>query len=130
MDATKLTRASQPAALGGYLKKASATGHSMHGAMGKGKSVRTAEHNGHEIVLTTSYRVELDGKVLKIPLMVNDSGDVHCHSLPNYQFDSAMDMVKAIIDAFPEDFPPPPKEMKTKSARTARKGRLPRRRKS
>ena len=105
MDAVKLERAARPAALGGYLKKSAAApaGHTMHG----GQSVRTADHNGHQISLITTYRVEVDGKVLKVPLMVDDSGNVHCHSLPNYQFDSAIDMIKAVIDAFPEDFPPP-----------------------
>jgi hypothetical protein len=107
MDAAKLARASQPAVLGGYLKKnLLAAGRAMHGHAGHGALVRTAEHNGHQITLTTTYRVAVDGKVLKIPLMVDDSGNVHCHSLPNYQFDSAIDMIKAVIDSFPDDFPP------------------------
>ena len=29
----------------------------------------------------------------------------HCHSLPNYQFASAVDTIKTLIDIFPDDFP-------------------------
>src|SRR5262245_40321220 len=135
MDTAKLVSASRPAVLGGYLRKlVVAAGHETHGHGGQAISVRAAEHNGHQITVTTTYRVEIDGKVVKIPLMVNASGNVHCHSLPNYQFDSALDMIKAVVDAFPEDFPPPPaKETKaTKPAKpshahgpstTGRKGR-------
>jgi hypothetical protein len=139
MDPEKLARGSRPAALGGYLKKKAST--AGHDHAGHAASVRTADHNGHQITLTTTYRVEIDGKVLKIPLMVDDSGNVHCHSLPNYQFDSALDMLKAVIDSFPEDFPPPParptttrKPPKPRHAHgrstTGRKRRSPGRRKS
>src|SRR5262245_39483950 len=125
MDPKHLARASQPAALGGYLKKkVSAAGHG-HGHGGHAASVRTAEHNGHQITLTTTYRIEVDGKLLKIPLMVDDDGDVHCDSLPNHQFDSALEMIKAVLDAFPEDFPsPPPKGARAaKAAKPGRSGR-------
>lgn len=107
MDAAKLNRAARPAALGRYLKKAAgAAGHEGHAHGGETASVRTAEHNGHRITLTTTYRVEVNGRVLDIPLMVDDAGVVHCHSLPNYQFDSALEMIKAAIDLFPDEFPP------------------------
>lgn len=125
MDPAKLARAARPAALGGYLKKnAPAAGHGMPGHAGHAASVRTAEHNGHLITLTTTYRVEVDGKVLRIPLMVDDSGNVHCHSLPNYQFDSALDMIRAVIDAFPEDFPPAPAKG-TKAAKPTKRSHAP-----
>jgi hypothetical protein len=140
MDAAKLVRASQPSVLGGYLKKrVAAAGHATHGHAEHPRSVRTAEHNGHQIELTTTYRVEIDGKVFKIPLMVDASGNVHCHSHPNYQFDSALDMIKAVVDAFPEDFPSPAAKAKPAAkpanpiaappSTTGRGGRRSRRRK-
>src|SRR5262245_23572830 len=128
MDAEKLARAARPAALGGYLKKRAAakSGHAGHGG-GHAVSVRTAEHNGHQIVLTTTYEIEVDGKMVNLPLMVDDAGNVHCHSLPNYQFDSAIDMIMAVIDAFPEDFSATSarssKVRATSTATTKRKGR-------
>lgn len=105
MDKAKLERAARPAALGGYLKKSAAAREAGHA--GHEGTVRTTEHNGHKIALTTTYRVEVDGKAQQLPLMVDDDGNVHCHSLPNYQFNSAIDMIKAVVDAFPDDFPPP-----------------------
>ena len=36
----------------------------------------------------------------------HNDGQLHCHSLPNYQSPSAVDMVKRLIDNFPDDFKP------------------------
>ena len=98
MDEKKLAKAAQPGKLGDYLQKTSEA-HEHHGS-----PPRVAIHNGHEIVLETIYRVTVDGKKVDLGLMVDEQGKVHCHSLPSYQFQSALDMVKAIIDLFPDDF--------------------------
>jgi hypothetical protein len=101
MDPTKLKLAATPKSMGAYLKKtAAASEHSMHSP-----AIRTTEYHGHEISIETVYRVQIDGKTVKMPLMVDDAGTVHCHSLPNYQFQSALDMVKAIVDVFPNALP-------------------------
>jgi hypothetical protein len=102
MDTNRLGKAARPKSLGAYLAKIASRPHHDHG--GQVTSTRMAEHRGHQIALETIYRVKVDGKLAKIPLMVDDTGAVHCHSLPNYQFDSAMDMIKAIIDLFPDSF--------------------------
>jgi hypothetical protein len=72
-------------------------------------NIRKAEHGGHSIEIHTTYRVFVDGKQVNVPLMVDDDGDVHCHALPNYQVSSALDLVKAMIDVFPDTFSGPPK---------------------
>jgi hypothetical protein len=102
MDPSKLKKAAMPKAMGAYLQKKAAAGGHDHGA--NHPSVRSVDHNSHEIVIETSYRVKVDGKTVNIPLMVDESGNVHCHALPNYQFQSALDMVKAMIDVFPDQF--------------------------
>src|SRR5262245_13866689 len=130
MDPAKLARAARPAALGTYLKKTAAVPRHDHGHAGHAVSVRTAEHNGHRITLTTTYRVEIDGRVLKVPLMVDDAGNVHCHSLPTYQFDSALDMIKAVIDLFPEEFAAKPTKRGHAHPPSVAKGRGAGRRKS
>lgn len=105
MKATTLEKAARPKALGGYLKKQASAADKDHGAHGThGGALRTAEHNGHHIELETTYRVRIDGKPVKLELMVDDAGVVHCHALPNYQFVSALDMVRAVIDLFPDEF--------------------------
>jgi len=67
---------------------------------------READYKGHHIVVRTTYEVEVDGKRLMGHMGVNDSGSVHYHPIPNLSFASALDMVKKIIDVFPDDFCP------------------------
>ncbi|MEA3060382.1 MAG: hypothetical protein QOJ94_163 [Sphingomonadales bacterium] len=69
------------------------------------ESVRTATHCGHEIVIKTCYEISIDGKPLASHLSVGDDGAVHTHALPEYAFTSAVDLVKQIIEAFPDEFP-------------------------
>jgi hypothetical protein len=76
--------------------------------MAHGESVvtREADHNGHHIVVRTHYEVEVDGKPLTGHLGVSDSGLVHYHPIPNLTYSSALDMVRKIIDVYPDDFGP------------------------
>jgi hypothetical protein len=76
--------------------------------MQHGESVvtREADYKGHHIVVRTKYEVEVDGKPLMGHMGVNDSGSVHYHPVPNLSFASALDMVKKIIDVFPDEFGP------------------------
>ena len=86
MDPSKLKKVGTPKAMGAHLKKkatASEHDHGMHEP-----TIRTIDYHGHEISIETSYLVKIDGKTVKIPLMVDEAGNVHCHSLPNYQFQS------------------------------------------
>jgi hypothetical protein len=100
MKDDKLAQAANPSAIGKYL----ATRPMVMAHHGPVESVRQAEHKGHRIVIHTTYRVEVDGRLVDLPLGVDNDGHVHCHSLPNYQFTSAIDMVKQLIDSFPADF--------------------------
>ena len=103
---------------------------------------RETDYKGHHIVVQTKYQVQVDGKPLMGHIGVTDMGDVHYHPIPNLGFASALDMVKKIIDVFPDDFAPggapmPPmpgmghgmagmgrkKKSGRKSAKPARKGR-------
>lgn len=74
-----------------------------HGPM---ESVREATYKGHRIVVRTTYQIEVDGAPLAGHLGVTNDGQVHYHAIPNLGFASAVDVVKEIIDAFPDDFPP------------------------
>jgi hypothetical protein len=98
MDLKKLATAATPKKLASYVAGLrQPTGHG-HG------TIREDKHNGHRIIIRTTYDIEVDGRKVLLPLSVDNEGRVHCHSLPNYQFGSAMDMVKTLIDNFPEDF--------------------------
>ena len=82
----------------GKVKKAQ---HSTHMAS---ESVREADYKGHHIVIRTTYRIEVDGVPLMGHLGVTDDGRVHYHPVPNASFASAVDLVKQLIDVFPDDF--------------------------
>jgi len=105
MESKKLEIGAAPRKLGDYLTRArdKAPAHAGHGAVGA-QSVRKDSYRGHEIEIVTTYKILVDGRKIRAPLGVDASGQVHCHSLPNYQTASAVDMVRALIDGFPEEF--------------------------
>ena len=70
-----------------------------------GSSVREEHHKGHHIVIKTHYEVTIDGKRFTAPLDVSNAGTVQYHGIPTMGFASALDLMKCIIDQFPEDFP-------------------------
>lgn len=72
-----------------------------HGDM---DSVREAHYAGHHIVVRTRYQVEVDGRMLMGHMGVTNDGQVHYHPVPNVSFSSAVDLVKRLIDIFPDDF--------------------------
>jgi hypothetical protein len=102
MKADKAERLRDAAPSAEFLTEAlaHAPGHAHHGL----ESVRRARHGGREIVVRTTYEITVDGKPLMGHLFVTNDGDLHSHALPNYVFHSAIDMVKKIIDLFPEEF--------------------------
>ena len=115
MKTRDVTQAAAPDRLARYLADLP---KGMHHHGGPVENVREADHKGHHIVIRTTYQFEVDGRPLDLPMGVDNDGHVHCHSLPNYQFQSAIAMVKQLIDTFPRDFrgstgptPTPPMDM-------------------
>ena len=103
MELKKLSTFASPKKLGAYLAKQSEKSHG-HSHGGHGSSVRSFTHSGHKVSISTVYEITIDGKPFEGTLGVDENGQVHCHSLPNYQTASAVDMVKYLIDIFPDDF--------------------------
>jgi hypothetical protein len=68
------------------------------------QSVRETEYKGHKITIYTQYQIIVDGKPFTGHISVDNKGKVSAHSLPNYAFVSAVDLVRNIIDEFPDDF--------------------------
>ena len=66
--------------------------------------VESEEYNGHQIVIRTTYHIEVDGTALMGHLSVDSDGHVESHALPNYEFTTPMNFVKKLIDEFPQDF--------------------------
>jgi hypothetical protein len=111
MKRDELVQATTPEALVGYLRQAESSlapgEHCDHGGAASMESIREATHRGHHIVIRTRYQIEVDGKPIEGHLGVTNDGQVHYHAIPNYSFASAVDLVKQVIDTFPDDFPAP-----------------------
>ncbi len=75
--------------------------HVMHRSL---TSVRTFAHAGHQVKITTTYRIEVDGVPVQLHALVDDQGRLVSHSTPFVSYGSATDMVRALIDRFPESF--------------------------
>jgi hypothetical protein len=84
-------------------KPVAAMGHAEHDK-GPFQSVRVVEHKGHKIAIYTRYEIRVDGKPFTSHVYVDNTGKVSTHALPAYSFVSAVDLVKKIIDEFPDDF--------------------------
>ncbi len=85
------------------------------------QSVREIDYNGHKIAIHTQYEIRVDSKPLGGHIYVDNAGKVSAHSLPNYSFVSAVDLVKKMIDEFPEDFNTKKKSYRSKSATRGRR---------
>jgi hypothetical protein len=72
---------------------------------GTSTSVREFEHRGHRARIETTYRITIDGEPLVGHVEVLPSGEVHYHRFPQYAPDSAVDVVKAVIDTLWEKPP-------------------------
>ncbi|MEV0177442.1 hypothetical protein AB0I00_40885 [Streptomyces sp. NPDC050803] len=102
MDPTELTAAAAPEQLGAYLNGLPQPPAVHH--HGPARTVRTDLYEGHRIVVTTTYEVTVDGRPVPAHVGVDNNGQVHCHALPAYQFASALDTVRALIDNYPEGY--------------------------
>jgi hypothetical protein len=120
MDIKKLEKAAEPGAFARFVAGLPRPHHHGHGGDGSIETLREDDYEGHHIVIRTTYRIEVDGKVLAVPLALGNDGQLHVHSLPNYQFASAIDMVKRLIDSFPEDFRPQRGEKKRSAGHGSR----------
>jgi hypothetical protein len=85
-------------------------------------SIREADYQGHHIVVRTHYEIEVDGRAVTGHMGVTNDGHVHYHPVPNMSFASAIDLVKQLIDVFPDDF-----SKKAKRTRRTRPTRKPKR---
>lgn len=79
--------------------------HPVHGHNGH-TNVRKATYKGHAIEIHTTYGVTIDGKALNAHLEVRDDGSVSYHAVPTYSAPSTIEVMKRVIDSFPDDFPP------------------------
>ena len=68
------------------------------------RSVRTAEHAGHRIEIVTTYEISIDGRPVHIHASVGDDGLLRCHESPYARVRSALDLVKHLIDLYPDAF--------------------------
>ena len=80
-----------------------AAGHAGHGEE-PFTSVREIHHNGHKITIETQYNIRVDGVPVSGHIYVDNMGKVSSHAFPAYSFPSAVDLVRKMIDEFPDEF--------------------------
>jgi hypothetical protein len=97
-------------------------GHAEHDK-GPFQSVREVDYKDHKITIYTQYKIRVDGKALGGHIYVDNTGKVSAHALPNYSFVSAVDLVKKMIDEFPDDFTTKKKSHRSNSAIRRRRRR-------
>lgn len=85
-------------------KKNSSSMKAMMRSKGGQDTTREDDYKGHHIVIRTRYDITVDGQAVTGYIMLTNLGQVQYHGLPNYSFDSAVGLVRALIDNFPEDF--------------------------
>jgi hypothetical protein len=73
---------------------------------GHHQSVREDHYKGHHITIRTTYEIEIDGRPFHGNLDVSNSGSVQYHGIPNVSSNSAVELIRAVIDTFPDDFGP------------------------
>jgi len=105
MKRDELARASDPESLARHVRQNAPEMRQKEHPHGEAmESVREDTYGGHHIVVRTSYHIEVDGVPVEGHLGVTNDGQVHYHAVPNLSFASAVDLVKQLIDTFPEDF--------------------------
>lgn len=65
---------------------------------GPSKTFREITYRDKPIKIETTYKIVIDGKPLMAHTEVLNNGKVHCHLLPNYSFNSALDLAKQLVD--------------------------------
>lgn len=100
----ELRRAATTEGAADYLRRANPRPQQLHQHGGGMESIRRMTYRGHDIVVRTTYDIQVDGSPLGGHLEVTNTGLVHHHAVPNYVFPSAVDLVRQLIDAFPDDF--------------------------
>jgi hypothetical protein len=66
--------------------------------------VRTTECGGHNIQIKTSYEIAVDGVPFAGHVELDNSGRLHTHACPYHEFASATEMMRHIVEAYPESF--------------------------
>ena len=91
---------------------------------GPAKSVRTDVYKGREIRITTTYDIRIDGRPVAGHVEVSPEGHVHYHGLPAYSWMSAVDLVRQVIDSFPDQFPQRRKTTRKRSTSKTQAARM------
>lgn len=107
MESRDLIKSAEPKNLGDFLADMPEQHDHGHDAHGGVSTMREDDYKGHHIVIMTTYNIEVDGKPFQAPIGLTNDGQLHVHSLPNYQFSSAVELMRRLIDVFPKDFPKP-----------------------
>ena len=67
---------------------------------GKITGVCATMYRGHSIEIKTTYEITIDRKPYRGHLEVGNDGRLYCHATPYESYESAVDMIKRVIDLY------------------------------
>jgi hypothetical protein len=85
-------------------------------------TVRKDTYKGHAIEIRTTYEITIDGTPVLGHLEVANNGNVHYHPVPNYSSESAIDLLRHVIDTFPDEFAKPARKRTGSKSTSGRAG--------
>lgn len=97
MDVAIIRQAALPANLGQFIVQA--TQESQFGLHIE-SSFQEATEKGHRIQIRTQFEIRLDGRRWRVPIGIDNVGNLYCAVLPHQQFRSLLDVVKALTEQF------------------------------
>jgi hypothetical protein len=68
------------------------------------RSIRTLEHRGRTITITTTYEVRIEGRLVTLHMMVDEAGQLWSHLCPYLTFASAPELVRHLLTRMPHLF--------------------------
>ena len=77
----------------------------QHGKEGTITGYREAEYRGCFIQVKTTYEIKVNEKPLGGHFSLGNNGRVYSHACPYRDFGSTVDLVKCMIDLYPDGFP-------------------------
>ena len=75
-----------------------------HGHHGKMKTKRNLKHLGNVIEIETTYEIKINGENYNTHVMLGEDGALTTHAIPYMTFKSMTDLIKTLIELYPNEF--------------------------
>mgnify|MGYP001795039389 CR=1 FL=1 len=70
------------------------------------KTLRKINHLSNAIEIETTYKITINGVKYNTHIMLGNDGALTTHAIPYRTFESMTDLIKALIELYPDEFNP------------------------